>query len=186
MRFRRRPKDEPQAVPATEQPTVPIDAPAAPVRAGDPAPVAERSLDGLRAWIAQVDRKLGVRTYAGAAAVVLALAAGLVGAYLGASAKDDSATKGEVESLRDQLEAVQAEAQSAADEGVQSVEQRLADLESRLDTLSTSLQTTQNQLSQIQQDASAPGPGPGGGADSGADNPGADNPGADNPGANNP
>src|SRR5918996_3547537 len=36
-------------------------------------------IDGLRAWLAQVERKLGIRTYAFAAACVLALAGAAVG-----------------------------------------------------------------------------------------------------------
>lgn len=144
------PKSAAASAPA-EKPAAKESAPAKPA-AKEQAPSAERSLDGLRAWIAQVDRKVGVRTYAGAAAVVLALAAGLVGAYLGATAKDESATKTEVESLRDQLEAVQAEAASAAEESVATVNQRLDELETRLNTLSSSQQTTESELQVVQDD----------------------------------
>ena len=157
MRLWRRSKGDPQA-PTTEQPTEPV------------AASGEQSLTGLRAWIAQVDRKVGVRTYAGAAAVILALAAGLVGAYLGATAKDESATKTEVESLRDRLEAVQAEAATAAEDNVATVNQRIDELETRLDTLSSSQRTTDSELQVVQDDieelrtqANAGGGGGGGG-----------------------
>ena len=78
-------------------------------------------ISGLRAWIAQVDRKLGIRTYALGAAVVLALAAGIVGVVLAVGAKDDSATKDEVRALRDQVSSVSKEASQAAQDDVASL-----------------------------------------------------------------
>jgi uncharacterized protein HemX len=157
MRLRRRSQGEAQP-PPSEQPTAPVSTatpagePAGATAPSAPAPRPEQSLDGLRAWIAQVDRKVGVRTYAGAAAVILALAAGLAGAYLGATAKDESATKTEVKALRDQLESVQAEAASAAEESVKTVNQRLDELESRLNALSASQRTTESELQVVQDD----------------------------------
>jgi uncharacterized protein HemX len=115
-------------------------------------PSTEQRLEGLRAWIAQVDRKLGVRTYAGAAAIVIALAAGIVGAVLGTSAKDESATTAEVEALRDQVEAVQAESAEAATADLTSITQRLDELESRLEQISTSQRTTESELQVVQDD----------------------------------
>ena len=51
-------------------------------RAASPPQSTEEQIEGLRAWIAQVDRRLGVRSVAGGVAVVLALAAGIVGVVL--------------------------------------------------------------------------------------------------------
>jgi hypothetical protein len=63
------------------------------------------SLEGLRAWIAEVERKLGRRTR-----VFLALAAiaiGVAGAslYLAIDAKDSSVSEGDVRALQEKLEA---------------------------------------------------------------------------------
>ena len=91
------------------------DAGARPTTGSQPAaaqPLEER-VEGLRSWVATLDRKLGVRSYAGAAAVVLGLAAGIVGVVLALSAKDESATKDEVRALRDQVEIVQEQASEA-------------------------------------------------------------------------
>ncbi len=82
-------------------------------------PVEER-LEGQRAWIAQIERKLAVRTYAGAAAIVLALAAGIVGTVLALGAKDESATKTEVQALSDRLSNSQKETANAAQEDLSS------------------------------------------------------------------
>jgi len=128
------------------------DASAAAAAAAPAASATDLRVDGLRAWIAQVDRKLGVRTYAGAAAVVLALAAGLAGAYLGVTAKDDSATTEELEVLRQQVEQMQAQSTATEEEGVDSVTQRLDELESRLESLSKDQSTTQSELDVVQDD----------------------------------
>ena len=100
---------------------------AAPQARADP----HERIDGLRAWVAQVDRKLGVRTYVGAAIAVLALAAAAVGLVLTLSLKQDAATNDDVQSLRDQISAVQQSASQAAQKDVQALDQRLTDARGR-------------------------------------------------------
>jgi uncharacterized protein HemX len=117
--------------------------------AGEPA---GQRIESMRAWIAQVDRKLGVRTYALGAALVLALAAGIVGVVLALSAKDESATKDEVRSLRDQVEAVQQEASEAAEEDVATITDQLDALEGRVNTIANGQRTTESELSVVQDD----------------------------------
>jgi hypothetical protein len=63
-------------------------------------------IDGLRAWLAQVERKLGVRSYAGAAGLVLALAAAAVALVLVLQLNDDAATKDDLAELRADAPAV--------------------------------------------------------------------------------
>lgn len=116
-----------------------------------PPPVEER-LEGQRAWIAQLDRRLGVRSYAGAAAIVLALAAGIVGVVLALSAKDESATKAEVRSLRDQIETVQKEAADAAKQDVASLTDRIEALEGRVNTIAADQRTAESELKVVQDD----------------------------------
>jgi septal ring factor EnvC (AmiA/AmiB activator) len=120
-----------------------------------PTPADERTtLDGLRAWVAQIDRKLGVRTYAGAAIAVLALAAAAVGLVLTLSLKQDAATDDDVRSLRDQISVVEQSASQAAaqEEDVQALEQRLADLEAELDKISSGQTTARRELKVVQDD----------------------------------
>ena len=91
----------------------------------------EEELDGIRAWLADIDRKLGTRTYAGAAAVVLALAAAIVALVLAIDARDNSAGQGDVERLETQISEVAERAGAAQSTGqdVSSLESRIAALE---------------------------------------------------------
>jgi uncharacterized protein HemX len=127
---------------------------AQPQTGGQPAApeTLEQRIGDLRAWIAQIDRKLGVRTYALGAVLVLALAAGIVGVVLALSAKDESATKDEVRSLRDQVEAVQQEAAEAAEEDVATITDQLDALEGRVNTIAGGQRTTESELSVVQDD----------------------------------
>ncbi len=127
------------------EPAQPAAAPQAPA---DP----QERIDGLRAWIAQVDRKLGVRTYVGAAVAVLALAAAAVGLVLTLTLKQDAATEGDVTSLRDQISAVEQSASEAAQEGVQGLDRRLTELEDEVNRLSTGQTTTRRELKVVQDD----------------------------------
>lgn len=117
------------------------------------APAAPRDpIEGLRAWIAQVDRKLGVRTYVGAAVAVLALAAAAVGLVLTLTLKQDAATEGDLTSLRDQISAVEQSASQAAQEDVQGLDRRLTELEDEVNRLSTGQTTTRRELRVVQDD----------------------------------
>jgi hypothetical protein len=62
------------------------------------------SLDGLRAWIGEVERKLGKRTRV--FLVLAAIAVGGAGAaiYLAVEAQEDAVTKADVQQVRDELE----------------------------------------------------------------------------------
>ena len=112
----------------------------------------EQRIEDTRAWIARTDRKLGVRTAALGAGVVLALAAGIVGVVLALSAKDESATKDEVRAPRDQVEAVQQEAAEAAEEDVATPTEQLDALEGRVNTIASSQRTSESELSVVQDD----------------------------------
>jgi polyhydroxyalkanoate synthesis regulator phasin len=128
--------------PTGEQPVAPETGAAAPA-----APqTLEQQLDGIRAWIARVDRKLGIRTYALGAAVVLALAAGIVGVVLAIGAKDDSATKDEVSALSDEIQSVSDEAVASTKSDISALGTRLDALEAKLNSLSTSQRTSQSEL----------------------------------------
>jgi len=126
----------------------------APERAATPESPADpqERIDGLRAWLAQVDRKLGVRTYLGAAIAVLALAAATVALVLTLSLKQDAATDGDIESLRDQITDVEESASQAAQEDVQGLDRRLIQLEADVNRLSTSQTTTRRELRVVQDD----------------------------------
>jgi hypothetical protein len=96
------------------------------------------SLDGLRAWIGEVERKLGARTRV--FLVLLAIAIGASGAaiYLALQADDGGSGSGggasteEVQSLREQVELEGGGTDSAA------LEAQIAELRSEIDALQAS------------------------------------------------
>ena len=99
-----------------------------------------------------MDRKLGVRTYVGAAIALVALAAAAVGLVLTLSLKQDAATNDDVQSLRDQISAVEQSASQAAQKGVQALDQRLTDLQAQVNRMSTGQTTTRRELKVVGDD----------------------------------
>jgi hypothetical protein len=63
------------------------------------------SLDGLRAWIGEVERKLAMRTRVFLVLTVIAIGVGAAGVYLAIDARDNSVSKDDVRELQQQLEA---------------------------------------------------------------------------------
>ncbi len=104
---------------------------------GEPRPAGARDrLAGARrpggptARIAQVDRKLGTRTWAGAVLLVLALAAAIVALVIALDARDNSATKDEVDQVSEQLSGIAEDASEAGD-----LQKSVDALSGRLDSL---------------------------------------------------
>ena len=100
----------------------------------------------------RLERRVSIRTLALGAAVVLALAAGIVGVVLALQAKDESATKAEVRALRDQVEAVQQETAKATEQNVATLNDRLDALEGRVNTIAGNQRTAESELSVVQDD----------------------------------
>lgn len=141
------PKQPPQPPKPTEAPKPP--APGAPGgRTADP----HERIDGLRSWLAQLERQLKLRTYIGAALGVLAIAAAGVALYFALTTKDDAAKKSDVDALRQQVAGVQASAAKAAQQDVQTLDQRLSDLEQQVSKASNESQTNKRELSVAQDD----------------------------------
>lgn len=122
--------------------------------AGSPPPPADphERIDGLRAWLADAERKLSLRTYAIGAATVLALAAAIVAIFLLMELRDESATTDEVQALRQQLGVVQQEAVAATEEQVTEISDRLQTLEQRVSRLADEQPTFQRELRVLEDD----------------------------------
>lgn len=131
-------------------PGQPGQAPPAPGATGE-LTLAER-LEGLRSWVAQLDRRIGVRSYAGAAALVLALAAAAVALVLVLQLRDDSASDGDVERLREEIAGVEDTASEAAREDLQTVEQRLTELEGQISEITSNQDSTDQQITVLEDD----------------------------------
>lgn len=147
--------DKPKAQTGSQPAATPKPDPGAKPESGS-QPVAPQTtteqIEGLRAWVAQLDRKLGIRSLAGALAIVLALAAGIVGVVLAIGAKDESATKAEVTSLRDQVSASTKEATQATADDLTELNARLDELESRISTVASSQRTQESEIQVVQDD----------------------------------
>jgi septal ring factor EnvC (AmiA/AmiB activator) len=115
-------------------------------------PTGEHPVNPVEQRLSRLERRLSIRTLALAGAVVLALAAGIVGVVLALGAKDDSATKNEVRSLRDQVEAVQQEAARATEQNVATLTDRLDALEGRVNTVAGGQRTAESEISVLQDD----------------------------------
>lgn len=62
------------------------------------------SLDGLRAWIGEVERKLGMRTRAFLVLATIALGASGAAIYLAIDARESSVSESDVQELQEDLE----------------------------------------------------------------------------------
>jgi hypothetical protein len=63
------------------------------------------SLDGLRAWIGEVERKLGKRTRVFLVLTVIAIGIGGAAIYLAIDARESSVSESDVQALQEKLEA---------------------------------------------------------------------------------
>jgi uncharacterized protein HemX len=142
---------QPPAAPPP-RPAPPGPGAAAAAGAPPPRPDPHERIDSQRAWIAQLDRRLGVRTYVLGALALLAAAAAVVALVLVIQLRRDAATDDDVNAIRNQLSGIQQSATSAAQKSVESVDQRLTDLESEVSRLSTGQKTTRRELQVVQDD----------------------------------
>lgn len=88
------------------------------------------TLEGLRAWLATLDRKVGLRTYLGIAAVILALAASAVAIVLAIDARDNSADNDDLNAISERVN--QLESGSSAEFDAAAFEARLTAIEDQL------------------------------------------------------
>jgi uncharacterized protein HemX len=81
-----------------------------PTKGEEPEPSLQERMEGLQGRMAQIERKQGRLTYFGIAGIVIALLAGGAALYIGLAAKNDSATKSDVDALTKKVDALQAAA----------------------------------------------------------------------------
>lgn len=117
----------------------------------------EDELEGVRAWLADIDRKLGTRTYAGAAAVVLATAAAIVAIVLAIDARDNSAGQADVERLETQISEVARRAGAAQSTGqdLSSLESRITELEAQIGSSTTTTSDLEGRIGALESDIEA-------------------------------
>ena len=91
------------------------------------------SLDGLRAWIGLVERKLTMRTRVFLVLVAIAIGGAGTGIVLAIDAQDNAVTKSDLQSVRDELAGTTAPAEAP----------QASELESELETLRTEVAALQ-------------------------------------------
>src|SRR4051812_39222718 len=86
----------PEEKPTEAKPAIPTEA---------EAPVQSR-LDGLRGWLAALDRRVSLRTQVGIVLLALAIGFGAAALYVAIDARENGASEARVESLREALQAL--------------------------------------------------------------------------------
>jgi hypothetical protein len=115
------------------------------------------SLDGLRAWIGEVERKLGMRTRVFLVLATIAVGGAGAAIYLAVDAQDNAVSQSDVQALQEQLEGRIDQASPEAAAGGSSVA-----------TLEAELKALQAQVSALQGANGASQPGTGGTGGTGA------------------
>ena len=83
---------------------------------------------------------------------MLALAAGIVAIVLVLGVKDDSATKSDLDQLRDEVAGVEQSASQAAEDDVAALGDRVSQLESQIQSLRSDQTATDREISVLQDD----------------------------------
>ena len=124
--------------------------------ADQPVTSADGPLDaeGQRAWISQIDRKLGTRTWAGAVLLVLALAAAIVALVIALDARDNAATKDELDQVTEQLTGIAEDASQAGElqKSIDALSGRLDSLEDEVSGLSSSGSDADERIGVVEDD----------------------------------
>jgi uncharacterized protein HemX len=109
------------------------------------------SLDGLRAWIGELERKLGARTRVGLVLVAIAVGGAGAAIYLALDAADNSASKDEVQQVQTQVDQLGgASSQSGELEG------RVAAAEAAAGEANAEIAKLRNQVKALQAQSKSP------------------------------
>jgi cell division protein FtsB len=101
------------------------------------------SLDGLRAWIGEVERKLGMRTRVFLVLVAIAIGGAAAGIYLALDAASESVSKDEVAALQEQ-------ASTGSEGGTSAEAAQVASLKAEIEAL-------RNQVSALESEGGSAG-----------------------------
>jgi len=106
------------------------------------------SLDGLRAWIGEVERQLGVRTRVFLVLVAIAIGAAGTAVYLAAEAQNDQVSKDDLQAvesaLQSRIEALEANATTGTGEagGTAVLEAQIRQLQAKVEALESADQSS--------------------------------------------
>jgi uncharacterized protein HemX len=125
---------------------------AKPTPAKAPEANLQERMEGLQGWMAEIERKQGRLTYFGIAGIVIALLAAGAALYFGLTAKSDSATKSDVDSLTKRIDSLEAAAtknskdtQAALNSSVAQLQQSIAAVQKQQSANAASISSLQTQ-----------------------------------------
>ena len=132
----------------------PITQPGRPATGAVPAqPVSE--IEGLRSWVAQLDRKLGLRTYLTLAAALLALACSIVAVVLAIDARDNAASSDDIANLEQEIAALQGAAAAVpatAGADTTALQDQVDQLDGKVEDLTAAQDATDKRIGVIEDD----------------------------------
>jgi uncharacterized protein HemX len=121
-------------------------------------------LDGLRAWIGELERKLGMRTRVGLVLVALAVGAGGAGIYLALDAASNSVSKDDLQAAQEQVSGGEAPG-SVVQSQVEAAQSEAAAATAEIDKLKVQVKLLQAAVKSLAEGGSASGLGGSGGGE---------------------
>jgi uncharacterized protein HemX len=118
-------------------------------------PSLREHMEGLQGWMAEIERKQGRLTYFGIAGIVMALLAGGAALYIGLAAKNDSATKSDVDALTKKVDALQAAATKNSKDTQNALNTSAAQLQASITALQRQQAQNAASIATLQSQASA-------------------------------
>jgi uncharacterized protein HemX len=126
-----------------------------PTKGEEPEPSLQERMEGLQGRMAQIERKQGRLTYFGIAGIVIALLAGGAALYIGLAAKNDSATKSDVDALTKKVDALQAAATKNSKETQNALNASAAQLQASISAVQRQQSQNAASIATLQSQASA-------------------------------
>jgi uncharacterized protein HemX len=134
----------------TNAPTTPA---AAKTGTGSPDPNLRDRVEGLQVWVAEIERKQARRTYFGALAVLLAIAAAGAALYFGLTNRSDSAKKSDLDALTTRVDSLEGavtknskDTQNALNASIAQLQQSISGLQKQQTKTAATISTLQSQV----------------------------------------
>jgi uncharacterized protein HemX len=153
-----------EAAKTKEAPVKGKEAAKEPAKGGTAEPNLQERIEGLQGWMAEIERKQGRLTYFGVSALVVAILASIAALYFGLAAKNDKASKSDVETLTKKVDALQAAATKNSKDTQNALNASAAQLQASIAALQRQQSQNAASISSLQSQASAGAFGKGGAA----------------------
>lgn len=89
-------------------------------------------LDGIRAWLSELERKMRIRSWIAIGLALVGIGLGVAGLLIAQNTRDDAATEEDLNEVRTKITTVEQSAQQAASEDIAAFSRRLDALEQKV------------------------------------------------------